>query len=154
MNDQPGTSGSALRVAIIGSGPAGFYAAEHLLRQEELPVKIDLFDRLPTPFGLVRAGVAPDHPKIKSVIRVYEKTAARDGFRFFGNVVRRALLRCADAAWRLNLAWLAARRPRRRRRKQGEHYHRGDARSDVRQVHVLQARPRVAAPGSRGARGG
>ena len=45
-----------------------------------------MFDRLPTPFGLVRAGVAPDHPKIKSVIRVYEKTAAREGFRFFGNV--------------------------------------------------------------------
>ena len=47
---------------------------------------MDVFDRLPTPFGLVRAGVAPDHPKIKSVIRVYEKTAAREGFRFFGNV--------------------------------------------------------------------
>jgi ferredoxin--NADP+ reductase len=73
-------------VAIVGSGPAGFYAAEHLLRQEELVAEVDMFDRLPTPFGLVRAGVAPDHPKIKSVIRVYEKTAAREGFRFFGNV--------------------------------------------------------------------
>jgi ferredoxin--NADP+ reductase len=73
-------------VAIVGSGPAGFYAADHLLRQEELVVEVDMFDRLPTPFGLVRAGVAPDHPKIKSVIRVYEKTAAREGFRFFGNV--------------------------------------------------------------------
>jgi ferredoxin/flavodoxin---NADP+ reductase len=82
MNDQPRTS----RVAIVGSGPAGFYAAEHLLRSEELECEVDMFDRLPTPFGLVRAGVAPDHPKIKSVIRVYEKTAARDGFRFFGNV--------------------------------------------------------------------
>ena len=83
---QPGTPGNPLRVAIVGSGPAGFYAAEHLLRQEQSAVEVDVFDRLPTPFGLVRAGVAPDHPKIKSVIRVYEKTAAREGFRFFGNV--------------------------------------------------------------------
>ncbi|MFL5891951.1 MAG: FAD-dependent oxidoreductase [Solirubrobacterales bacterium] len=82
MNDHSGT----LRVAVVGSGPAGFYAAEHLLRSDELEFEVDMFDRLPTPFGLVRAGVAPDHPKIKSVIRVYEKTAARDGFRFFGNV--------------------------------------------------------------------
>jgi ferredoxin/flavodoxin---NADP+ reductase len=81
-----GASESPLRVAIVGSGPAGFYAAEHLLRPEDVAVEVDMFDRLPTPFGLVRAGVAPDHPKIKSVIRVYEKTAAREGFRFFGNV--------------------------------------------------------------------
>jgi ferredoxin/flavodoxin---NADP+ reductase len=81
-----GTSETPLRVAIVGSGPAGFYTAEHLLKQEEVTVEVDMYDRLPTPFGLVRAGVAPDHPKIKSVIRVYEKTAARDGFRFFGNV--------------------------------------------------------------------
>src|SRR5256885_15158791 len=74
-----------LRVAIVGAGPAGFYAAGCLLDGQQ-PVGVDLFDRLPTPFGLVRAGVAPDHPKIKSVIRVYEKTAARNGFRFFGNV--------------------------------------------------------------------
>ncbi len=86
MSEQPGTTGTPLRVAIVGSGPAGFYAAEHLLKQERAVVEVDVFDRLPTPFGLVRAGVAPDHPKIKSVIRVYEKTAARDGFRFFGNV--------------------------------------------------------------------
>jgi ferredoxin/flavodoxin---NADP+ reductase len=70
MSDQPGTAGNPLRVAIVGSGPAGFYAAEHLLRQEQAAVEVDIFDRLPTPFGLVRAGVAPDHPKIKSVIRV------------------------------------------------------------------------------------
>jgi len=81
-----GTPDDPLRVAIVGSGPAGFYAAEHLLKPEEVAVEVDMFDRLPTPFGLVRAGVAPDHPKIKSVIRVYEKTAAREGFRFFGNV--------------------------------------------------------------------
>ena len=81
-----GTAEAPLRVAIVGSGPAGFYAAEHLLKNEDVTVEVDMFDRLPTPFGLVRAGVAPDHPKIKSVIRVYEKTAAREGFRFFGNV--------------------------------------------------------------------
>jgi ferredoxin--NADP+ reductase len=74
-----------LRVALVGAGPAGFYAAGHLLDAKR-PVAVDLFDRLPTPFGLVRAGVAPDHPKIKSVVRVYEKTAAKEGFRFFGGV--------------------------------------------------------------------
>ncbi|GIV62399.1 MAG: NADP oxidoreductase [Rhodothermaceae bacterium] len=74
------------RVAIIGAGPAGFYAAEQLLRQEEFPVEVDLFDRLPTPYGLVRYGVAPDHEKIRNVIRMYERTASRPGFRFFGNV--------------------------------------------------------------------
>jgi ferredoxin/flavodoxin---NADP+ reductase len=81
-----GTPERPLRAAIVGSGPAGFYAAEHLLKRDDVAVEVDMFDRLPTPFGLVRAGVAPDHPKIKSVIRVYEKTAAREGFRFFGNV--------------------------------------------------------------------
>ena len=74
-----------LRVAIVGAGPAGFYAAGHVLDRAD-GVSVDLFDRLPTPFGLVRAGVAPDHPKIKSVVRVYEKTAAKEGFRFFGGV--------------------------------------------------------------------
>jgi ferredoxin--NADP+ reductase len=81
-----GTPDSPLRVAIVGSGPAGFYAAESLLTDAEWTVEVDMFDRLPTPFGLVRAGVAPDHPKIKNVIRRYEKTAASEGFRFFGNV--------------------------------------------------------------------
>ncbi len=75
----------ALRVAIIGSGPAGFYAAEAL--QKAAPgVAIDMYDRLPTPFGLVRGGVAPDHPKIKSVSRVFERIASQPGFRFLGNV--------------------------------------------------------------------
>ena len=74
-----------LRVAIVGAGPSGFYAAEHLLRQDR-PVAVDLYDRLPTPFGLVRGGVAPDHPKIKSVTRIYDKVAAHPAFRFFGNV--------------------------------------------------------------------
>ena len=81
-----GTSEQPLRVAIVGSGPAGFYTAEHVLKHEGTHAEVDMFDRLPTPYGLVRFGVAPDHPKIKSVIRVYEKTAARPGFRFFGNV--------------------------------------------------------------------
>src|SRR5687768_4124106 len=81
-----GTAEQPLRVAIIGSGPAGFYAAESLLSKPERTVEVDMFDRLPTPFGLVRAGVAPDHPKIKNVIRRYEKTASQDGYRFFGNV--------------------------------------------------------------------
>ena len=81
-----GTPESPVRIAIVGAGPSGFYAAEHILKDEATHAQVDLFDRLPTPFGLVRGGVAPDHPKIKSVIRVYEKTAAREGFRFFGNV--------------------------------------------------------------------
>jgi len=81
-----GTSEQPLRLAIVGSGPAGFYTAEHLLKHEGTHAEVDVFDRLPTPYGLVRFGVAPDHPKIKSVIRVYEKTAARPEFRFFGNV--------------------------------------------------------------------
>jgi ferredoxin--NADP+ reductase len=81
-----GSPETPLRIAIVGAGPAGFYAAEHILKDPETHAQVDMFDRLPTPFGLVRGGVAPDHPKIKSVIRVYEKTAAREGFRFFGNV--------------------------------------------------------------------
>lgn len=74
------------RVAIVGAGPAGFYAAEALLHSGGPAVEVDLFDALPTPFGLVRSGVAPDHPKIKSVTRVFDKVAAHAGFRFFGNV--------------------------------------------------------------------
>ena len=86
MSPSVGSSESPLRVAIVGSGPAGFYAAGQLLGAKELTVEVDLYDRLATPWGLVRAGVAPDHPKIKSVTRVYEKIARKDGFRFFGNV--------------------------------------------------------------------
>jgi ferredoxin/flavodoxin---NADP+ reductase len=74
---------TAPRAAIVGAGPAGFYTADQLLGEG---FEVDLYDVLPTPFGLVRAGVAPDHPKIKSVTRVYEKTAAKPGFRFFGGV--------------------------------------------------------------------
>src|SRR3954449_11164015 len=81
-----GTDDNPLRVAIVGSGPAGFYAAGHLLKPKDRVVQVDMFDRLPTPWGLVRAGVAPDHPNIKAVSRVYEKTAAHPEFRFYGNV--------------------------------------------------------------------
>jgi ferredoxin/flavodoxin---NADP+ reductase len=81
-----GTPDRPLRVAVVGSGPAGFYAAGQLLGDKERTVEVDVFDRLPTPWGLVRGGVAPDHPKLKSVSRVYEKIARRPGFRFFGNV--------------------------------------------------------------------
>lgn len=77
---------SSLRVAVVGSGPAGFYAAEALLRATGGTAEVDVFDRLPTPYGLVRGGVAPDHPKIKTVTRVYERTAGLPSFRFLGNV--------------------------------------------------------------------
>jgi ferredoxin/flavodoxin---NADP+ reductase len=72
-----------MRIAVIGAGPAGFYAADQLLGAG---FEVDLLDMLPTPFGLVRSGVAPDHPKIKTVTRAYEKTARKPGFRFFGGV--------------------------------------------------------------------
>lgn len=75
-----------LRVAIVGAGPAGFYAAGELLKAKDGSVEVELFDRLPTPWGLVRAGVAPDHPNIKAVTRIYEKTAALPGFRYHGHV--------------------------------------------------------------------
>ncbi len=83
---EPGSPARPLRVAIVGAGPAGFYAAEQLLKQDRLAVQVDLFDRLPTPFGLVRFGVAPDHQKIKSVTAAFDKTASHPGFRFYGNV--------------------------------------------------------------------
>jgi ferredoxin/flavodoxin---NADP+ reductase len=71
------------RAAVIGAGPSGFYAADQLLKEG---IAVDLYDALPTPYGLVRAGVAPDHPKIKSVTRMYDKTAQHPDFRFFGGV--------------------------------------------------------------------
>src|SRR5271155_5552371 len=81
MTDQP-----PIRIAVIGSGPAGFYTAGHLLKNADAAVEVDMLERLPTPWGLVRSGVAPDPPKIKSVSRIYEKTAAHPRFRYFGNV--------------------------------------------------------------------
>lgn len=81
-----GTEATPLRVALIGSGPAAFYAVEHLFKQSGLVALIDMFDRLPTPYGLVRGGVAPDHQKIKTVTKVFEKLASNPRFRFYGNV--------------------------------------------------------------------
>ncbi|HSG31469.1 MAG TPA: FAD-dependent oxidoreductase [Thermodesulfobacteriota bacterium] len=79
-------SKKTFNAAIIGSGPAGFYAAEHLFKNKDYSFNVDIYDRLPTPFGLVRSGVAPDHQKIKTVTRVFDKIAQNPGFRFFGNV--------------------------------------------------------------------
>ncbi|MDD9985373.1 MAG: FAD-dependent oxidoreductase [Spirochaetaceae bacterium] len=79
-------SDTGRRVAIVGSGPSGFYAAEALLKDER-NLQVDIIDRLPTPFGLVRGGVAPDHQKIKNVIRIYERTAGNDRCSFIGNVM-------------------------------------------------------------------
>jgi ferredoxin--NADP+ reductase len=80
------TPPDSLRVAIVGAGPAGFFLAEKLLDRTARPVTVDLLERLPTPYGLVRFGVAPDHEKIRRVTRSFDKIAARPGFRFFGNV--------------------------------------------------------------------
>jgi ferredoxin--NADP+ reductase len=79
-------SGEPIRIAIIGSGPAGFYLADALLKHAEAEIHVDLFERLFAPYGLVRYGVAPDHQKIKSVTRVFDKIAQHPRFRFFGNV--------------------------------------------------------------------
>jgi len=81
-----GTESNPWRVAIIGAGPAGFYAAEHFFKQADIHVQVDVFDRLPTPHGLVRAGVAPDHEKIKNVTRIFDRTATNPRFKFYGNV--------------------------------------------------------------------
>ncbi len=85
MTTPLGTAANPLRVAIIGSGPSAFYAADSLEKQT-LVIQIDMFERLPTPFGLVRGGVAPDHPKIKTVTKVYDRIAQNPNFRFYGNV--------------------------------------------------------------------
>lgn len=76
------------RIAIVGAGPAGYFSAQALQnsQDENRVFAIDLFERLPTPWGLVRNGVAPDHPKIKSVAKVFEKIAGDPNFRLFGNV--------------------------------------------------------------------
>ena len=86
MSEHLGTEARPLNVAIIGAGPSGFYAAGSLFAQKELHLRVDMFDRLPTPFGLVRYGVAPDHEKIKTVTKAYERTAADPRFRFFGHI--------------------------------------------------------------------
>src|SRR5438067_2864123 len=84
--EQLATTPLTLRIAIIGAGPAGFYAAETRLKTRDIVLTIDIFNRFPTPFGLVRDGVAPDHQSIKTVIRVFDKVLADPRVRFFGNV--------------------------------------------------------------------
>ena len=86
VTERPGSAAHPLRVAIVGAGPTGFYAADQLLRQDDLVVEVDMFDRVPTPFGLVRYGVAPDHQKIKSVTVAFDKVASHPRFRFYGSV--------------------------------------------------------------------
>ena len=83
---RPGTAAAPLRVAIIGAGPTGYYATDALLHKEGVVVEVDLFDRLPTPYGLVRLGVAPDHQKIKSVTAAFDRIAQHPRFRFYGGV--------------------------------------------------------------------
>ena len=90
------TPAHPLRVAVIGSGPSGLYAAEALLKQPGVPVSVDVLDRLPTPYGLVRYGVAPDHQKIKSVTALYQKTLEDERARFLGNVAFGKDLTCQD----------------------------------------------------------
>jgi ferredoxin--NADP+ reductase len=80
-----GSTERPLRVAIVGSGPSGFYATEALFKSGKT-VLVDMYERLPVPYGLVRNGVAPDHPKLKQVMLVYDKIARTPGYRFAGNV--------------------------------------------------------------------
>ena len=86
MEKRVGTPENPLRVAVIGTGPSGMFAAGALLAAKDIEVRVDLFDRLPAPFGLVRYGVAPDHQKIKNVVKVFDRTARDERVRFFGNV--------------------------------------------------------------------
>jgi ferredoxin/flavodoxin---NADP+ reductase len=83
---QLAASDRPLRIAIIGAGPAGLYAAEALLKKPNIVLTIDIFNRFPAPFGLVRDGVAPDHQSIKAVVRIFDKILADPRVRFFGNV--------------------------------------------------------------------
>ncbi|MEM7395769.1 MAG: FAD-dependent oxidoreductase, partial [Verrucomicrobiota bacterium] len=85
MSIQPGTEEIPLRVAVVGAGPAGFFAADALMKNPT-PVKVDLFEALPAPYGLVRYGVAPDHQQLKKVTAKYDRTAQHEDFSYFGNV--------------------------------------------------------------------
>src|ERR1700742_73283 len=91
-------------VAIVGSGPSGFFAAASLLNGDdasaEVDVAVDMLEMLPTPWGLVRSGVAPDHPKIKSISKQFEKTSDDPRFRFFGNIAVGEHVEAAELAER------------------------------------------------------
>ncbi len=96
MDQRLGTEARPVRIAIVGAGPAAFYAAEALLKERDLVCTIDFFNRFPTPFGLVREGVAPDHQSIKAVTRVYDRIASDPRVRYFGNVTFGTHLNHAD----------------------------------------------------------
>lgn len=86
MSAAIGTPGRPARIAVVGAGPAGFYTGEALLKRREVEVDVDLFERLPAPYGLLRYGVAPDHPKIKSVSAAYDRVCENPRVRYLGNV--------------------------------------------------------------------
>ena len=126
-------------VAIVGAGPSGIYAAEALTQQTEVDVQVVVLDRLPVPFGLVRYGVAPDHPSIRSIRNTLERTLEKSGVRFFGNVAIGAELtveELRDARRRSDL------RLRRRYRQAAGDPRRGSARA--------ASRPRTSWPGTAG----
>ncbi|WP_346927705.1 FAD-dependent oxidoreductase, partial [uncultured Arthrobacter sp.] len=90
-NTPVGTAARPLRIAVVGSGPAGVYAADTLTKSEavksgELTVSIDLFDRYPAPYGLIRYGVAPDHPRIKGIVKALHQVLSKPEIRLLGNV--------------------------------------------------------------------
>jgi ferredoxin/flavodoxin---NADP+ reductase len=91
-------------VAIVGSGPSGYFAAASLLKSadssDEIDVRVDMLEMLPTPWGLVRSGVAPDHPKIKSISKTFEQTSLDQRFRFFGNLAVGEHVRASELAER------------------------------------------------------
>ena len=124
-----GSSERPRRVAVIGSGPAGFYTVQHLFEAKDLTIECDVFDRLPTPFGLVRLGVAPDHQKIKTVVKVYNKLAANPDFKFFGHVEYGKDISLADLPRALSLRSLHDRGPG---RPPHGHSRRGSARQSSR----------------------
>ncbi len=108
------TPDGPLSVAIVGAGPAGFYAADAFLRRET-PCRIDIVDRFPTPFGLVRSGVAPDHQNTKNVVRIFDRILQRDNVRLIGNVTLGETVSYADLTRLYDVVILAfgARVPRR-----------------------------------------
>ena len=104
-----------LKIAIVGSGPSGCYVAERLVRQGKDAVEVDVFDRLPTPFGLIRGGVAPDHQGTKGVARVFSRALEREQVRFFGHVEIGRDLRLADLRAMYDAVVLATGAPKDRR---------------------------------------